>query len=163
MWDLDHKEDWALKNWFFQSVVLEKTLESPLDYKEIKSVNPEGNQPWIFIGRTDAIWCWSWGSNTLATWWEELIHWKGPWYWERLIAGGKEAKRGWDDWIASPIQWTLVWANSGRYWRTEKPGVLQSMRSHRVRHDLMTEQQQDAEEQKLKWYHNGQENKKRLI
>ena len=90
------------------------------------------------------------------------IHWKGHWYWERLIAGGKEAKRGWDDWIASPIQWTLVWANSGRYWRTEKPGVRQSMRSHRVRHDLVTEQQQqDAEEQKFKWYHNGQENKKK--
>ena len=54
MWELDYKESWALKNWCFQIVVLEKTLENPLDYKEIKLVNPEGNKPWIFIGRTDA-------------------------------------------------------------------------------------------------------------
>ena len=54
MWELDHKEGWALKSWCFQTVVLEKTLENPLDSKEIKSVNPKGNQPWIFIGRTDA-------------------------------------------------------------------------------------------------------------
>ena len=54
MWELDHKEGWALKNWCFQSVVLEKTLQSPLDSKDIKPVNPKGNQPWIFIGRTDA-------------------------------------------------------------------------------------------------------------
>ena len=52
-WELDHKGSWALKNWCFQIVVLEKTPESPLDYKEIKPVNPKGNQPWIFIGRTD--------------------------------------------------------------------------------------------------------------
>ena len=54
MWESDHKEGWALKNWCFQTVLLEKTLESPLDIKEIKLVNPKGNQPWIFIGRTDA-------------------------------------------------------------------------------------------------------------
>ena len=54
IWELDHKEGWALKNWCFQIVVLEKTLESPLDCKEIEAVNPEGNQSWIFIGRTDA-------------------------------------------------------------------------------------------------------------
>ena len=53
MWELDHKEGWVLKNWCFQTVLLEKTLESPLDCKEIKPVNPKGNQPWIFIGRTD--------------------------------------------------------------------------------------------------------------
>ena len=54
MWELDHKEDWALKNWCFWAVVLEKTLENPLDCKEIKPVNPKGNQPSVFIGRTDA-------------------------------------------------------------------------------------------------------------
>ena len=54
MWDLDHKDNWAPKNWCFWTVVLEKTLESPLDYKEIKAVNPKGNQPWIVIGRSDA-------------------------------------------------------------------------------------------------------------
>ena len=54
MWELDHKEGWALKNWYFQMVVLKKTLESLLNSKEIKTVNPKENQPWIFIGRTDA-------------------------------------------------------------------------------------------------------------
>ena len=54
MWELDHKESWVLKNWCFWTLLLEKTLESPLDCKEIKPVNPKGNWPWIFIGRTDA-------------------------------------------------------------------------------------------------------------
>ena len=54
MWELDHKEGWVPKNWCFWIVVLEKTLESPLDFKEIKLVNPKGNQSWIFTGRTDA-------------------------------------------------------------------------------------------------------------
>jgi len=54
MWELDHKEGWALKNWYFRTVVLKKTLESPLDSKEIKAVNPKGNQLWLFTGRTDA-------------------------------------------------------------------------------------------------------------
>ena len=54
MWELDHKEGWALKNWCFQNVVLKKMLESPLDSKEVQPVNPKGNQHWIFIGRTDA-------------------------------------------------------------------------------------------------------------
>ena len=80
MWKLNHKEGWALKNWCFWIVVLEKTLESPLDCKEVKPVSPKGNQPWIVIGRTDGeiespVW-WSWSSNTLATWCEKLIHWK---------------------------------------------------------------------------------------
>ena len=54
MWELDYKESWAPKNWCFWTMVLEKTLESPLDCKEIKQVHPKGNQPWIFIGKTDA-------------------------------------------------------------------------------------------------------------
>ena len=54
MWELDHKESWVLKNWCFWTVILEKILESPLDCKEIKPVNPQGNQPWLFSGRTDA-------------------------------------------------------------------------------------------------------------
>ena len=54
MWDVDHKKGWALKNWCFWTVMLERTLESPLDYKEIQPVHPKGNQSWIFIGRTDA-------------------------------------------------------------------------------------------------------------
>ena len=80
-------------------------------------------------------WCWNWSSNTLATWCGELIHWKGPWCWERLKAGGEGGNREWDDWMASLTQWVWVWANSGRWWRTGKSGVLQSMGLQRVRHD----------------------------
>ena len=84
-------------------------------------------------------WYWSWNSNTLATWWEELIHWKRPWCWERLKAGGKGNDRGWDGWMASPTQWTWVWVNSGSSWRTWKPGMLQSMGSQRVGHGWVIE------------------------
>ena len=86
MWELDYKESWVLKNWCFWTVMLEKTLESPLDCKEIQPVNPKENQSWIFIGRTDAE---SWNSNSLATWCKQLTHWKRPWCWERLKAGGE--------------------------------------------------------------------------
>ena len=87
-------------------------------------------------------WGWSWSSNTLATWYKQPIHWKRPWCWQRLKAGGERGNRGWNGWMASLTQWTWVWANSGRWWRTGKPGVLQSMGSQRVRHVLVTKQQQ---------------------
>ena len=80
-------------------------------------------------------WCWSWNSNTLATWCEELTHWKRPWCWKRLKAGGEGDDRGWDGWMASLTQWTWVWVNSGSWWWTGRPGVLQPMGSQRVRHD----------------------------
>ena len=83
-------------------------------------------------------WRWSWSYNTLATWCEEPTHWKRPWCWERLKAGGEGGDRGWDSWMASPTPWTWIWMNSGRSWRTEEPGVLQSLRSQRVRPDLAT-------------------------
>ena len=102
------------------------TLQSPLDSKEIQSVNPKGSQSWIFIGRSDAE---AEAPNTLATWCKELIHWKRPWCWERLKAGGEGDDRGWDGWMASPTRWTWVWASSGSWWWTGKPGMLQSMGS----------------------------------
>ena len=71
--------------------------------------------------------CWSWNSNTLATWWEELTPWKRPSCWERLKAGGEGDDRGWDGWMASPTWWTWFWASSRSWWWTGKPGVLQSM------------------------------------
>ena len=108
MWELDHKEGWAPKNWCFWTVVLEKTLESPLDSREIKPVNSTGNQSWIFIGRT------GWSSSTLTTWCEELTHWKRPCWWERLKAEGEGGGRGWDGWMASTTKWTWIWANSRR-------------------------------------------------
>ena len=84
-------------------------------------------------------WCWSWNSNTLATWFEELTHLKRPWCWERLRAGEEEDNRGWDGWMASPTQWTWVWVNSRSWWWTGRPGMLQFMGSQRVGHNWATE------------------------
>ena len=106
LWELDHEEGWALKNWCFWTVVLEKTLPSPLDCQEIKPVNPKGNQHWIFIGRTNAE------AEAPILWPSD--HQKKLWCWERLKAKGEAGSREWDDWIASPPQWTLTGANSGR-------------------------------------------------
>ena len=136
MWELDYKESWALKNSCLWTVVLEKTLESPLDCKEIQPVHPKGDQSWIFIGRTDAE---AETPNTWATWCKELTHLKRLWCWERLKVGGKGDDRGWDGWMASPTWWMWVWARSGTRWRTGKPAVLQSMGSQRVGHDWATE------------------------
>ena len=82
----------------FELWCLEKTPKSPLDSKEIQPVHPKGNQSWIFHWKD---WCLSWSSNTLAIWCEELTHWKRPWCWERLKAGGEKDSRGWDSWMAS--------------------------------------------------------------
>ena len=133
MWELDYNESWAPNNWFFWTVVLGKTLESPLGCKEIQPVHPKGNQSWIFIWRTDVE------TNTLATWCEELTHLKRPWWWERLKAGGEGDDRGWDGWMASPTHWTWDWVNSWSSWWTGRPGVLQSMVSQRVGPDWVTE------------------------
>ena len=84
-------------------------------------------------------WCWSWNSNSLASSCEEMTHWKRPWYWERLKAGGEGDDRGWDCWMASLTQWTWVWVNSGSWWWTRRPGVLQYMGSQRVGHNWVTE------------------------
>ena len=111
--------------------MLEKTLESPLDCREIKSVHPKGNQSWIFIGRSDA-------KAETATLWPPEVKKKRPWCWERLKVGEGD-DRGWDGWIVSPTQWTWVWVNSGSWWWTERPGMLQSMGSQRVGHNWATE------------------------
>ena len=108
--DLDHKESWAPKNLCFWTVVLKKSLESPLDCKEIKPVNPKGDQPWIFFERTDAE------AEALILWppaVKKLTHWKWPWCCGRLRAGGEGGNRGWDGCLASLTQWTWVWANLG--------------------------------------------------
>ena len=84
-------------------------------------------------------WCWSWNSNTLVTWGKEPTHCKRPWCWERLKAGGEGDDRVGDGWMASPTQWTWVCASSGRWWRTGKHGMPQSMGSQRVGHDWATE------------------------
>ena len=138
MWEFDYKESWVLKNWCFWTVVLEKTLESPLDSKEIQPVHPKGNQSWIFIGRTDAE------AKTPILWPPDAKNWlvgknfdagKGI----LLKVGGEGDKRGWDGWMVSPTQWTWVWANSRSWWWTGSPGEQQSMGSQRIRHNWETE------------------------
>ena len=84
-------------------------------------------------------WCWSWKSNTLATWFEQLTPWKRPCCWERLKVRGEGDDRGWDVWMTSRTQWTWVWVNSGSWWWIGRPGMLQSMGSQRVGHDWATE------------------------
>ena len=83
--------------------------------------------------------CWSWNSNILATWCEELTLWKRPWCWERLRTGGEGEYREWDGWMASLTRWTWVWVSSRSWWWTWKPGVLQSTGSQRVGHNWVTE------------------------
>ena len=137
MWELDYKESWVPKNKCFWTVVLEKTLESPLDSKVIKLVHPKGNQSWIFIGRTDAE------SETPILWppdGKNWLIWKDPaWCWERLKVGEEGDGRGWDGWMSSLTPWTWVWVSSGSWWWTGKLGVLQSMGLQRVGHDWATE------------------------
>ena len=120
MWELDCEEGWEPKNLCFWSVVLEETLESPLDCKEIQPVRSEGDQPWDFFGRNDA----EAETSTLATSCEELTHWKRLWCWEGLGAGGEGDAREWDVWMASLTRWTWVWVNSGSWWWIGRPGVL---------------------------------------
>ena len=135
MWELDHKEGWVPKNWCFWTVVLDKTLESPLDCKEIKPVYPKGNQSWIFIGWTDAkpedqyFGHLMWRTNSLE---KTLMLGK-------IKAGGEGDDRGWDGRMASLTQWTWVWVKSGSWWWTGRHGLLQSIGSQRVRLDWATE------------------------
>ena len=134
MWELEHKEGWVGKNWCFWTVILEKTFESPLVSKEIKPVNPQGNLSWIFTGRTDAeaeapiLW-----PLNVKSW----LIWKDP---DAARDWGQEEKgtTGWEGWMASPTQWTWVWVDSGSWWWTGRPGVLQFMGSQ-SRHDWATE------------------------
>ena len=136
MWELDYKESWTLKNWCFWPVVLqmlERSLESSLDCKEIKPVNAKGNQSWIFIGTTDGE------AETPILW--------PPNAKNRLIGkdpdAGKDWRlkddRGWVDWMAPSIQWIWVYIGSGSWWWTGGPGMLQSMGSQRVGHDWVTD------------------------
>ena len=131
--ELDHKEGWALENWCFWTVELGKTLESPLDCKESQPVNTKGNQSRVFIESTDAE------AKAPVLWPPDVKNWligKDP-------DAGKdwrqeEKGRGWDGWMASPTQWTWVWANSMSWWWTGKPGMLQSTGLQRVRQDWAT-------------------------
>ena len=135
MWELDCKESWASKNWCFWTVVLEKTLESPLDCKEIQPVHPK-DQSWIFFAKTDAE------PETPILWPPDAKSWL---IWRDPDAGkdwGQEDKGTTQDEMAewpSPTRWTWVWVNSRSWWWTGRSGVLQSTGSQRVKHDWATE------------------------
>ena len=137
MWKLDYKESWVSRNWCFWTVVLEKTLESRLDCKEIQPVHPKGDQSWVFIERTDAeaetpvFWPPDQRTDSLE---KTLMLGK--------IDGGRRRvlfSRGWDGWMGSPTQWTWICVDSRSWWWTGRPGMLQSMGSHRFGHEWETE------------------------
>ena len=135
MWELDYKESWVPKNWYFWTVILEKTLESPLDCKESQPVHPKGDQSWIVMeGLMLKLKLQYFGHLMQRT-----DSFEKTWCWERLKAGGDGDDREWDGWMASPTQSTWVWVNSGSWRWTGRPGMLQSMGLQRVRHDWATE------------------------
>ena len=138
MWELDHKESWALKNWCFWTVVFEKTLESPLECKEIKTVNPKGNKSWIFIERTDAE------VETPILWPPDSNNW--------LIGKDSDAGKDWSQEKGITEDEIVGWHHllNGHQFeqalgdeRTGKSGMLQSMGLQRD--DWATEQQQTTE------------------
>ena len=133
-WTIKKAEHWriyAFKLWCWR-----RLLRVPWTARRSKkSILKEISTEYSFEGLS-----WNWSSSTSATWCKELTHWKRPWCWEKLKAGGERDDKGWDGWMASLTQWTWVWANSGRWWRTGKPGMLQFMGSQRVRHEWVTEQ-----------------------
>ena len=135
MRELDCEESWALKNWCFWTVVLEKALESPLDCKEfqqsiLKEISPgislEGMMLQLKLPYFGHL---TWGVDSLEK----------TWCWEGLGARGKGDDKGWDGWMTSPTRCTWVWVNSGSWWWTGRPSVLWSMGSQRVRHDWVAE------------------------
>ena len=139
MWEFFYKESWVLKNWWFWTVVLEKTLESPLNFKEIQPVHPKADQSWVFIGRTNVEAEFQYfGRLMRRTDSFEKSPWCFPWYRERLKVGEGD-NRGWDGWMASLTIWTWVWVNSGSWWWTGRPGMLWSMGWQRDGHDWVTE------------------------
>ena len=132
-WDCE--ESWAQKNWCFWTVVLEKTLESSLDCKQIQPVHPKGDHSWVFIGRTDAE------AETPILWPPDEKSWfigKDPDA-EKDWRQEEKGTIGWDGWMASSTLWTWVWVDSGSWWWTGRPGLLRFMGSQRVRHDWATE------------------------
>ena len=149
MWELDYKESWVPKNWCFWTVVLEKTLESLLDCKEIRPVHPKGDQSWVFIGGTDVeaetpIL----GPPDMKSW----LIWKDPDAgkdWRQEEKGTTDDDMvGWHHWLN---RHEFDWVNSRSWWRTGRPGVLRYMGSQRVGHDWATEMNW-TETHDLKWF-----------
>ena len=129
MWELGYKESRAPKNWCFWTVVLEKTLEHPLDCKEIQPVHPKGDGCSL-EGLMLKLKLWSFGHLMWRT--EETLM-------LRKIEGRRRRGWPWDGWMASLTWCTWVWVNSGSWWWTGRPGVLRFTGSQRVRHDWVAE------------------------
>ena len=135
MWVFDCQESWAPKNWCFWTVVLEKTLESSLDCKEInqsilKKISPGSSLEGLMLKlKLQYFGHLMWRVDSL----ERL------WCWEGLGAEGEGDYRGWDGWMASLTRWTWVWVNSRSWWWTGRPALLKFMGSQWVRHDWATE------------------------
>ena len=134
MWEVDCEERWVPKNWCFLTVVLEKTLESPLDCKEILPVHSEGGQPWDFFERNDAK------TKTPVLWPPLAKSWligkdfgAGRDWGQEEKGTSEDDMAGWHHWLDG------IWVNSGRWWWAGRPGVLRFMGSQRVRHDWVTE------------------------
>ena len=135
MWELDCKESWVPNNWCCWTVMLEKTLESPLDCRRsnqsiLKEISPECSLEGLMLKLK--LQCFGhliWRADSL----------ENPWRWERLKVGGEGDDRGWEVWMSSPTQWRWVWVNSRSCWWTERPGVLQSVGSQNVGQDRTTE------------------------
>ena len=132
MWELDYKESWVL---LLNLGDGENSWESLGLQGDPKGVHPKGDQSWVFIGRTDAevetpVHC----PPHVKSW----LSGKDPDAWERLRAWAEGDDRGWDDWMASPSQWTWVWVNPRSWWWTERPGMLQFMGLQRARHASAT-------------------------
>ena len=134
--ELDHKEGWGLKNWCFWTMVLEKTLQSPLDCKQIQLVHPKGDKSWVFIGRADAE------AETPILWPPNAKSWLIGKDFDVGTDWGLEKKGTTEDEMAGWHHWLdgyRVWVNSGSWWWTGRPGVLRFMGSQRVGHDWVTE------------------------
>ena len=134
MWELDQKKAEGRRTdsfelWCWRLLTVPWTVRA-FNQSILKEISPECSLEGLML---------TWNCNTLATWYEELIHLKRPWCWERLKVGGEGDDRGWDGWMASLTQWAWVWVNSRNWWWTGRPGMLQSMGSQRVRHDWVTE------------------------
>ena len=132
-WTVKKAERWridAFELWCWRRVLSVPWTARRSNQSILKEIRP---------GCSLEVWCWSCNSSTLATSWEELTHWKRPWCWEGLGAGGEGDDRGWDGWMASPTRWMWVWVNSESWWWTGRPGVLWFLGSQQVRHNWVTE------------------------
>ena len=133
-WTIKKAEHWrigAFELWCWRRLLRVPWTARRSKQSILKQISPEYSLEGLMLKAEAQI--------PLATWYKEVTHWKRPWFWERLKAGGEGDDRGWDGGTALPTWWTWVWISSGSWWWTGKTGVLQSMESQKAGHDWMTE------------------------